>query len=252
MDFDEQLAAGRAVPVDGWDFSWFEGHATEERPSWGYSGLAAQRLGSASASLDIETGGAEVYAGALAEASRKPARIEATEAWPPNLALARARLAPLGGHVAQVGNDDPLPFDNGAFDLVLSRLPSVTPWPEISRVLAQGGTFLSQQVVHGTNRELYEFLMGPQWVDPVSAEEHLVPAARAAGLEVVDFREESPKVEFFDLASVVVFLRKVVWTVPDFTVERYRDRLRELHERIATDDSFVSHSRRALIEAVKP
>jgi SAM-dependent methyltransferase len=252
MDVEEQLRLGQSVPIEGWDFSWFEGHATEERPSWGYSTLAADRLGRTTASLDIETGGGEVYASALAAASGLPARIEATEAWPPNLALARAALEPFGGRVVEVGNDDPLPFDDGAFDLVLSRLPSVTPWPEIARVLRSGGTFLSQQVVHGTNRELYEFMMGPQPVDPVPARERLVGGALSAGLEVLDFQQESPKVEFFDLASVVVFLRKVVWTVPGFTVEGYRDRLLALHEHILEHGSFVSHSQRALIEARKP
>ena len=29
------MAEAAAAPVEGWDFSWFEGHATEERPPWG-------------------------------------------------------------------------------------------------------------------------------------------------------------------------------------------------------------------------
>ena len=35
MTFDEEIAEGLAVPTDGWDFSWFAGRATEERPGWG-------------------------------------------------------------------------------------------------------------------------------------------------------------------------------------------------------------------------
>jgi SAM-dependent methyltransferase len=252
MDFDEQLAAGQAVNVDGWDFSWFEGHATEVRPSWGYSRLVTEALAHATASLDIETGGAEVYSTALGAASQRPERIEATESWPPNLAIARAMLEPFGGHVAGVADTDPLPFDDGSFDLVISRFPTFTPWPEIARTLKPGGTFLSQQIAHGTNRELYEFMMGPQWVDPVSAEEHLRTGATSAGLEVLHFEQESPELEFFDLVSIVVFLRKVVWTVPDFTVEKYRDRLRAMHEHILEHGSFVSHGQRALIVARKP
>jgi hypothetical protein len=50
----------------------------------------------------------------------------------------------------------------------------------------------------------------------------------------------------------VHFLRKVVWTVPDFTVERYRERLCALHELIERDGRFVAHSQRYLIEARKP
>lgn len=43
--------------VDGWDFSWFEGRATEERPPWGYARSMAERLAVASAALDVQTGG---------------------------------------------------------------------------------------------------------------------------------------------------------------------------------------------------
>jgi hypothetical protein len=63
---------------------------------------------------------------------------------------------------------------------------------------------------------------------------------------------ERLRVEFFDVGAVVYFLRKVVWTVPDFSVERYRDRLRELHRHIEAEGSFVAHSSRVLVEARKP
>ena len=39
-------------------------------------------------------------------------------------------------------------------------------------------------------------------------------------------RNERLQLEFFDVGAMVFFLRKVVWTVPDFTVDRYRVRLR--------------------------
>jgi hypothetical protein len=38
--------------------------------------------------------------------------------------------------------------------------------------------------------------------------------------------------------------------VPGFTVDAYRARLRELHERIEADGPFVAHSTRFLIEVV--
>ena len=51
---------------------------------------------------------------------------------------------------------------------------------------------------------------------------------------------------------MIFFLRKVVWTVPDFTVDRYRIRLRELHDQIAKDRVFRSTMTRTLLEARKP
>src|SRR3984885_630592 len=54
--FDDLLAEAEAQPVEGWDFSWFNGRATEERPSWGYARMMAERMGRAGAALDIQTG----------------------------------------------------------------------------------------------------------------------------------------------------------------------------------------------------
>src|SRR4051812_37505062 len=76
--FADLLDEGAAVPVEGWDFSWFAGRATEQRPGWGYAGLLADRLGRAAASLDVQTGGGEVYAAALSEAARRPHLVAAT------------------------------------------------------------------------------------------------------------------------------------------------------------------------------
>jgi SAM-dependent methyltransferase len=248
--YDELIAEGDAVPVDGWDFSWFDGRATEQRPPWGYSRLLSERLRRALAVLDIQTGGGEVTAGALRAAGADgPAVLAATESWPPNVALARASLAPFGGEVAEVADDDSLPFPSGSFDLVVSRHPAEIVWPEITRVLKPGGAYFSQQVGAGSNRELTEFMMGPQPVSQSRSPQVAVAEATEAGLEVVDLREQALRVEFFDVAAVVHFLKKVLWTVPGFTVAGYREPLARMHEHIQANGSFVCHSQRFLIEA---
>jgi len=250
--FEELVAEGDAVPLDGWDFSWFAGRATEERPSWGYARLLAERLGQASAVLDIQTGGGEVTARALRQAAAVPAVLAATDSWPPNAALARAALAPFGGEVTLAADDGALPYDAGAFDLVVSRHPTVTVWPGISRVLRPGGRYLSQQIGPGSNRELTDFMMGPQPVGTGRRPAVAAAQARAAGLTVTDLREQALTVEFFDVAAVVHFLRKVLWTVPGFTVAGYAGPLRRMHEYIEAHGSFTCHSQRFLIEASKP
>jgi len=247
--FEELVAEGAAVPVEGWDFSWFEGRATEERAPWGYAGLLADRLAAARTSLDVQTGGGEVVAFALRRATRRPDVVAATESWPPNLPVARRTLAPWQGEVVEVAENGELPFRDAAFDLVSSRHPTGRRWDELARVLRPGGTYLSQGVGSSSNRELYEFLMGPQPDDGPAAAQRALDGARAAGLDVVDLRQAATRVELFDVGAVVHFLRKVVWTVPDFTVERYRDRLRDLHEVIERDGRFIAHSQRYLLEA---
>lgn len=248
--FEDLIAEGAAVPVDGWDFSWFDGRATEQRPSWGYAGLIRARMTAADRVLDLQTGGGEILAGAAAVA--RPAVLTATEGWPPNLALARKHLAPLGATVVEAAEDAPLPFGDASFDLVVSRHPVVTDHGEVARVLAPGGTYLSQQVGAGSLRELYEFMMGPQPAGAGREPWRHREQATEAGLQVVDLRDEWLTIRFFDIAAVVVFLRKVIWTVPGFTVAGYRPRLRELHEQIQAQGPFVAHSRRFLIEARRP
>ena len=178
--------------------------------------------------------------------------LVATESWPPNLAIARRNLEPFGGTVAEVADDADLPLRTGSFDLVVSRHPTEVLWPEIARVLAPGGSYLSQQVGAGSNRELTDFMMGPQPVDPGRSPQVAVAEATAAGLDVTDLRAQALRVEFFDVAAVVYFLRKVLWTVPGFTVDGYREPLARMHEHIGVRGSFACHSQRFLIEVGKP
>jgi hypothetical protein len=53
-------------------------------------------------------------------------------------------------------------------------------------------------------------------------------------------------------SALAYFLRTAIWTVPGFSVERYRDQLRQLHRYIETHGSFIAHSTRVLVEANKP
>ena len=247
--FDELVEEAAAVSVDGWDFTWLDGRATEERPSWGYAKLMAARLAGASAALDIQTGGGEV----LNSAPTLAPLTVATEGWPPNLARATALLRPRG--VAVVAHDDepPLPFADATFDLVVCRHPVAVWWTEIARVLEPGGAYLSQQIGPDSAHEVSEFFLGPYpWGQSGREPEVARAAAQHAGLEVVDLRAETLTMEFFDVGAMIYYLRKVIWMVPDFTVEAYRDRLVALHEQIGRDGPFVSHSRRFLIEARKP
>jgi SAM-dependent methyltransferase len=246
VGFEELVAEAGSVPVDGWDFSWLDGRAIEQRPSWGYQRLMRERLASVGSALDIQTGGGEVLAGA----ERFPRTMVATESWPPNIARATARLHPLGVVVVADPDEPPLPFGDAAFDLVISRHPATVWWTEIARVLKPGGTYFAQHVGPGTVRELSEFFLGTQ-PDGVDRRDPARESqdARSAGLEVLDVRSERLRMEFWDVGAVIYFLRKVIWTVPGFTVEGYRDRLRELHDRIQTDGAFIAHATRTLIEA---
>lgn len=246
--FEELLDEAAAAPMQGWDFSWLDGRASEQRPSWGYQRLMSARLKTATAALDIQTGGGEV----LAEAETFPQTMVATESWPPNIAKATALLHPRGAVVVADPDEPPLPFADAAFDLVTSRHPITIRWDEIARVLQSGGTYLAQHVGPASVFELVEYFLGPQpearrgrHPDDEAAD------AETAGLQILDLRTERLRMQFNDIGAVVYFLRKVVWVVPGFTVDEHLDRLRLLHNQIQQQGPFIAHSARTLIEATK-
>lgn len=250
--FDDLVDEAASASVDGWDFSWLDGRATEERPSWGYQRLLGERLTRARAALDIQTGGGEVLAVAVARADPRPPMMIATEGWPPNAARARALLVPFGVTLVEPPEDAPLPFPDATFDLVTSRHPATVHWEEIARVLTPGGSYFAQHVGDRANVELRELFLGPH--EPNDHRHPDVEAAQAAhaGLEVAQLRNERLELRFYDVGAVVWFLRKVIWAVPGFAVEEHRDRLLAIHEQIRRDGALRSTTSRTLIEARRP
>jgi Methyltransferase domain len=243
--FTDLVAEAAAADVSGWDFGWLDGRATEERPPWSYSRTIAARLPHAAAALDIDTGGGEVIAGV----PELPPRMCATESWPPNVERARALLSPRGVEVVQSVEGDPLPFPDGSFDLVISRHPVRPDWPEIARVLSDGGTYLAQHVGPASAFELIEYFLGPLPQHRGDRDPHAAAAAaEAAGLTVVDLRTARCRMEFFDIGAVVYILRKSVWWLPDFTVDRYREALERIDAHIREHGAFQATSRGPLLK----
>ncbi|UYG17823.1 class I SAM-dependent methyltransferase [Brachybacterium huguangmaarense] len=240
--FEELVAEAVSADVTGWDFSYLDGRATEERPPWRYVRLLAERLATVGSALDLDTGGGEV----LDESPAFPSRMVVTEAYAPNAARARARLGPRGVEVV-AGTED---LPDASFDLVTSRHPVDPAWVEIHRVLRPGGRYLGQHVGPASAFELIEHFLGPQpearrGRDPRGE----VADAEAAGLTVTDLRTARLRMEFFDVGAVVWILRACVWWVPDFSVERYEPQLRSLDARMRRGEPVVAHSTRHLLQA---
>lgn len=248
--YDELIDEATAVDVSGWDFSWLDGRATEERPPWGYAGLLAEALSQVDSALDLQTGGGEV----LDSVPSLPAVMAATEGWSPNVEAARARLAPRGVRVVDVNEDAALPFRDATFELVTARHPVASHWGEVARVLRPGGRYLAQHVGPESAFELIEWFLGPLSTDIRDRRHprHDRAGATTAGLTVDEIRSARCRMEFFDIGAVVYVLRKCVWWVPDFTVERYAGRLRELDERLRREGPFSAYSTRLLVRAHKP
>ncbi|MFC0436791.1 class I SAM-dependent methyltransferase [Kutzneria buriramensis] len=242
-DYESLVTAAAEVPLHGWDFGWLSGRAVGAEPSWHYAELACKMLVDADRVLDIDTGGGEL----LAALGPPAGRTWAAEGWPPNVPVARERLAPLG--VTVVATEE-LPFPDGEFSVVLNRHGRFDA-AGLARVLAAGGTLLTQQVgsedCSGVNEALDAPVTAKRWNLDVATE-----ALTAAGLDVVDAVEEFPVLAFHDVGALVYQLRMVPWQVPDFTVDRYDPALRRLHARIESDGPFEVRTHRFLVRAVLP
>ncbi|WP_311198058.1 hypothetical protein [Ornithinimicrobium sp. INDO-MA30-4] len=60
------------------------------------------------------------------------------------------------------------------------------------------------------------------------------------------------RMEFYDVGAIVWTLRKCVWWVPNFTVEKYAAELAELDAQMRRGIPFVAHSSRHLVDLRRP
>ncbi|WP_189081616.1 class I SAM-dependent methyltransferase [Mangrovihabitans endophyticus] len=237
--YDELVGEAATVPIVGWEFAWLDGRVDGGDPSWSYPGLARALLRHAHTVLDLDTGGGEL----LAELAPLPAGTVAVETWTPNIPVARDRLVPYGVEVRTE-----MPAGEDEFDLVLSRHGRL-PADDIARLLAPGGTLLTQQVGSDDLADLNETLGAPplhlrRWNAGVA-----VQSLEEAGLEIADVQEERIPVRFRDVGAIVYQLRAVPWQVRNFDLHRYERRLRRLDAEIRAVGHFTAYAHRFLIEA---
>ena len=245
--YEELVTEARGTPFRGWDFGWLRGRTHQYEPSWSNDDRARSLIAGSTSLLDVCTGGGELLAGF----APLPAHAVATESWPPNVPLARARLSPLGVEL-RVPEGDELPAGDGEFDLVINHHGSA-PASEIARVLRPGGTYLEQGVGVHNLADLNRALDAPAGAyAETSTLAATSEALRAAGLRIVDGQEETPEHTISDVGALVYFLTAVSWQVPDFDPDRYEPQLRRLDTTLRTDGPAVFHDHRFLIEARKP
>jgi SAM-dependent methyltransferase len=232
----------------GWDFNFVQGRMVETAPSWDYRLLVAEKIKNAKSLLDLDTGGGEFLAGL----QPFPPETCATEGYPQNVPLAKARLEPLGVKVFDTHATTRLPFEDAAFELAINRHGGLLP-AEILRVLKPGGILITQQVGGKNCIELNDALGSPP--DFLSSAWNLDAAARqleSAGWKILRREEEFPAAEFKDIGAVVYYLKAVPWQINDFSLEKYYDRLGEICSVIEKQGSFPVKEHRFLIEASKP
>jgi SAM-dependent methyltransferase len=245
----EQWLAEEQAPFSGWDFSYLQGRMVEEATPWDYMALAATHMAQATALLDMDTGGGEKL---LSLRAHWPAKVVASEGYPPNVALARERMALLGVTVVEADSSNvaSMPFADDEFDLVLNRHGAFNA-DELARILAPGGIFLTQQV-HGlwAHTLLAHFGATPQW--PNATYEDAINRLASAGLELLQGADWQGKLIFNDVGALVYYLKAVPWLVPGFSVARDFERLLLLQERLEQEGELVYENMHYWVEARQP
>lgn len=181
----------------------------KQEPPWSWATLVGNLAPMSDRVLDLGTGGGETLAsltdvlpeGTVATAGRSPA-----------LAAARARLVPLGIAVHEHDVDRPgahLPFPDGTFDLVLSRHGTYDAH-DVARVLAPGGSFLTERIGGDDLREL-DSTFGIDLPHPEVTLENAVHDLTRAGLSVERSDAFHGTARFGDMASLLGYLRHVAW-----------------------------------------
>jgi len=219
-------------PFSGWDFSYLNGRRDSIRPeaTWDYTSLVRDAIhGVKDGLLDMDTGGGEF----LRSLQPLPPHTVATEAYLPNVPVAKQNLESLGVRVITPESDDHLPIPDASFDLVINRHGAFSS-SEIARILRAGRRFITQQVGGQTNARLHELLEGKT----KQGDWHLEKVAsqlKSAGMDILEQHEAFPITRYQDVGAIVYYLKAVSWEIPDFSVEKYFDRLVAMHHMIDQD-----------------
>lgn len=244
------LEEERQAHIHGWDFSHLHNRYTEDyQLPWSYEDIVRAALTPEKQILDMDTGGGEL----LLSFGHPFANTAATEAYPPNVALCRETLLPLGIDFRQADGCGPLPFADESFDLVLNRHGSFH-CGEIFRVLRPGGRFITQQVGGENDRELAELVL-PEPPPPPNPGQYLAPVREELlqlGFQILQADEVFRPIRFYDVGALVWFARVIPWEFPDFSVERCFDRLLSAQTLLEQQGWLEGRVHRFLLVAEKP
>ena len=234
--------------IHGWDFSHIEGRCMEDTSfPWDYRQVIGEYLTPDKKLLDIDTGGGEF----LLSLGHPYENTSATENYPPNVALCKEVLLPLGIDFRQADGKGHLPFGDTAFDIVIDRHGDFNPW-EIYRVLKPGGLFLSQQVGAENDRELIALLCGDLPIPfPEQYAEKTAEAFQKAGFSILRQEECFRPICFYDVGALTWFARIISWEFPGFSVDTHGQNLLKAQQLLERDGYIEGKTHRFLLVAQK-
>lgn len=237
-------------PFSGWDFSYIKDRIVTAPITWSYPSIIIPYVRKTNSLLDMGTGGGEF----LASLQPLPKVTYATEAYEPNIPIAKRTLEPLGVIISQIYSDNKLPFEDDFFELIINRHESYDA-KEVLRVLKSGGLFITQQVGATNDLEINRLLgaeVSEKTIDYLYWDlSYAVNELKEAGFKIIREDEASSISRCFDIGAIVFYLKAAPWQMPDFSVEKYREELFSLHKKISQKGYIDITSERFLIIAKK-
>ncbi|MFX0124470.1 MAG: class I SAM-dependent methyltransferase [Candidatus Hodarchaeota archaeon] len=234
------------VDIKGWDFSYVEGRMILEHPPWDYRKVILPFIKESTCMLDMGTGGGEF----LSTLKPLPKVTYATEAYLPNIPIARKRLNNFGVKLIPVTKHEELPLANDFFDLIINRHEEYCP-QEVYRILKPQGIFITQQVGQFDNIELNQFFGDETYKEWKWDLKFASKQLKTYGLDILDSNETLINEYFKDVGAVVFYLRMISWQLPDFNIHENISKFKELHSKIQKEGQFTTHGHRFLIIAKK-
>ena len=225
----EFLISEAEHPFSGWDFSYMEGRLINGPLSWSYMSKVLPLIRKVDSLLDIGTGGGEF----LSTLVPLPLHTCATEGYEPNVPIPKKQLEPLGVKVYQYKNDDHIPFKNAEFELVINRHESYSP-KEVYRILKPGGLFITQQVGDKNDSKLRFILTGSEKLeDDIEWNlDYAIQKLESLDFKIIESHENITLTRIYDVGAIVFYLKAIPWELPNFTVEKYYNKLLEIHNEI--------------------
>lgn len=231
----------------GWDFSYIKDRMETESVSWNYEKRVFNATRSVHSMLDMGTGGGEF----LRTLQPFPNTTYATEAYKPNVSVAKKNLEPLGVKVVEICDDEELPLKSNVFYLIINRHEAYSA-REVYRLLKNGGYFITQQV-GGLNKSELNVRMDAD----INQEfkhwnmKYAVAELEQQGFKIIENKEEFPTAKFYDIGAIIYYLKIIPWQIPDFSIERYFEKLKEIKIHIDQKGSLVIKAHRFFIVAEK-
>lgn len=241
-------AEEEAAHIHGWDFSHIRGRYEEEGGlPWDFREAIGEYLKPEHRLLDMDTGGGEFLLGL----GHPHCLTSCTEGYPPNVALCRQALSPLGIDFREAGDPAALPFADSMFDVVTNRHGDFDP-AELYRVLKPGGLFITQQVGEDNDRELVELLL-PGTSKPFPGLNLPQQGRRfqKSGFALLRGEEFRGPIRFFDVGALVWFARVIPWEFPGFSVDGCLPRLEQAQALLEEKGCIEGRIHRYLMAARK-